>query len=200
MISTFYHPYIIGLHEIHQYKDMFLVICAGLDVAFLMNQDCQSVWSWWAHQANYCPKIEQVDSDEWPMLQVTGKCHPFMKQESHLNSGRIYGDQILLSLLRSNLIVQVSLFGSEVKEICSTDHGVHSPIFTSNGLVYGTDKGVRFETYTLFGYEWVKRIYELPDSTFLLTHECGVRQIDCHGKILVEHILPRPFGIALFTQ
>lgn len=200
MISSLYHPYIVGLHEIHQYKDMLLVACAGIDVLFLMTQDCECVWSWWAHHGGYCPRIPEVDGPDWEMFQSTGKAWTLTKDESHLNSARVHGDQVLASLLRKDLIVQIPLFGTTATEVCNTAFGVHSPIMTSGGLVYGSDKGVCLPGHTVLGYEWVKRIYEMPDGPLLITHEAGVTKISTSGDVLTHHTLPRPFGVALLEM
>jgi|GEM_PF-6335366 len=201
MLASLYHPWIFGLHEVQQYKDMFLVACAGIDCLFLMDQDGRTKWSWWAHQYGWCPKIEEIESPNWEVMQTTYRTYDFLTKECHLNSARVFGDEAIISLMLKEVILAVPLAGNGSRQLgFGFNSTIHSPIITSTGqLAYGRNGGVHLPTGFVGGFDWVKRVYQTSDGSFIFTHEAGVTTIT--GETISGTItLPRPFGIALLEE
>lgn len=203
LLASLYHPLIFDLHEVQQYRDLFLVACAAIDCIFLMDQDGQTKWTWWAHQEGYCPRVPEVDRSDWKTIQITSKKRNFVARECHLNSARIFGEEALVSLMLKGVILSVPLGGqrSTQLEAAGTDATIHSPIRTASGsLAYGCQGGMRLPDRLVEGFEWVKRVYEVDPGTFLFTHESGVTQVDSSGTVQEIAVLPRPFGVALLDR
>src|ERR1700722_6789687 len=112
MLGSYYHPFIFMPHEVQQYQEMFLIASAGIDVLLLMDQDCRAKWAWWAHQEGYCPKIAEVESDQWPVVQTTWQTYSFLRDTCHLNSARVFGDEAIITLMKRGLILSVRLGSS----------------------------------------------------------------------------------------
>lgn len=201
MISSYYHPYIYGIHEICEYGDKLIVGCAGLDVVFMLDSDSNVVWEWWASGDGYRAVVKEVFDENWPVMQLTSDRFDFLKGESHLNSVRIFGNDLLVSLLSNKVIVKLGIGSSKSEFVSDTLFGVHSPILLKSGeLVYGCDNGIVLPGGRIIeGYEWVKRIYETSEGNLLFTHERGVTCINLSGEILDHIPLPRPFGISLLS-
>lgn len=223
-IDSIYHPWIFGLHAVGSYNGLILVVSAGLDVCFLMDERGAEKWSWWAYKDGFCPEPVIVKDPSWPAVQATAPYYEPMKTSSHLNSGNPDKNGIMVTLMRSKkvLFLDTNVSDPKSREIMSGLDAMHDFKYDYRGpkpiLVGGVSDGVFIDgkVYTLhdppvrkspYGdalvkwrsmYGFVKRVNLYENDKYLVTYESGVAVMDRSGKILSNIALPRPFNTVVF--
>ena len=201
LLQTLYSPLIYGLHEVNQYQDDIIMCCTTIDGIFRLDWDGNVKWKWFAHQHGFCPDAKLLDDPNWQTMQLTQSISP--PNSSHINSCRVHGNKVLVSLMKNNKAIEIEIDKQDYKVVISDfPHGLHSPVIIDNELCYATmdrivlgKKVIDYNYATKEGYLWVKRIVEHDDKIFF-SHESGISYVFKNKKDKVYDIpLPRPFGI-----
>ena len=198
LLHTIYSPLIYGLHEINQYQEDLIVCCTSLDVVFRIDLEGNVKWKWFAHEHDFCPDPKLLDDPNWQTIQLTKSISP--KYSSHLNSCRVHGNKVLISLMKNKKALEIEIGKQQFNVILSNiPEGLHSPVIINDELCYATmdqlvigNKIIKYDYEKKEGYLWVKRIVE-HDGKIFFSHE---NAISCIEKDKIKDIiLPRPFGI-----
>lgn len=209
-IGSIYHPWIYALHVVGSYAEHILV-ASGIGVCFLMDEDGNTKWAWWAYKDGYGEEPKLIHEKDWKIKQITGSAQ-FSNKLPYLNSASVDNNGIIVSFLNSNkvLILDPNETNSKSREIATLpvkamhdfkyDYRLGRPV-----LVGGVQDGLFIDgkVYAVpTGYgdagKFIKRVTLYEDDKYLVTHETGVTVMDRSGRVLSNIALPRPFNTVVF--
>ncbi len=207
-LKHFYSPLIHEPHSISLWnKNEFLILSTGLELFFTMDMEGNITWEFWAYKHGIGGRNEYFDRDDWASRQLSGLQYmPFPSKASHFNSVFRVEDRILTSALKTGKIYEIKPHSDWFKEIYQTEcHGVHSPIYTSDGILFGTEKGLVLfdgsrEHYFAEDINWPKYLRQLEDGRYAVTHEAGLSILDKNFHQDAFFPLPRPFHFAFLEE
>lgn len=216
-IDSIYHPWIWGLHVVGSYNGHILIASSGIDVCFLMDENGNMKWSWWAWKDGYGPEPVMVKEERWQSVQLTSPDQGTTKDSPHLNSANPDEGGIIVTLLRPKkvLFLDTNVSDPKSKEVTDfTNNNLHDFKYDRRGstpiLVGGVTEGVFIggkihrlhpeaqDVKKLYKWGFVKRVSLYEDDKYLVTYETGVAVMDRAGRVLSNIALPRPFNTVLF--
>ncbi len=205
--TSFYSPKIHAPHGMMQWGDEVLVLSSGLELFFTMNIEGEISWEFWAHENGIGGKNPYYFSDEWEILHLTGLNYAAPAATAgYFNSMSKWGEKIVVGSLRKNTIFALEPGTQNVEVLHKTErNGLHSPIVTDLGIVFGLEKGIALydgSTEHVFAEElsWVKYIRESGDGRYFATHETGLSTLNADFEEIARVALPRPFRFAFLEE